>query len=181
MKMILRSVSHGLNACDGERKTITTSKAIRASRSAKPEASIPPGPLPDTASPASKSKADPSAFTGLATVKKRKKPAKSSSPTQKTLYRLNSEGYATAIVEKWNPHAKIRQDLFGFIDILALGKSTTLAIQTCSRSDLAAHRTKILEHANLGLVLAAGWEVQIWAWKDHRVAIESIGIESAVV
>ena len=42
-------------------------------------------------------------------------------PTQRTLARLRQEGaLEVAIVEHWNPHARIRQDLFGFIDILAI-------------------------------------------------------------
>ena len=44
------------------------------------------------------------------------------SPTQRTLKRLREkEEYPlVTIVERWNAFAKIRQDLFGIIDILAI-------------------------------------------------------------
>jgi hypothetical protein len=34
-------------------------------------------------------------------------------PTQRSLAYLRAEGWQVAIVERWNPHARIRQDLFG--------------------------------------------------------------------
>ena len=42
------------------------------------------------------------------------------SPTQLSLKKLREEGYIVAVVEHWNSFARIRQDLFGFIDLLAL-------------------------------------------------------------
>ena len=42
------------------------------------------------------------------------------SPTQLSLKKLREEGYTVAVVEHWNSFARIRQDLFGFIDLLAL-------------------------------------------------------------
>lgn len=41
------------------------------------------------------------------------------SPAQRSLAALKQLGYRAKVVEKWNPFAKIRQDLFGG-DILAL-------------------------------------------------------------
>jgi hypothetical protein len=38
------------------------------------------------------------------------------SPTQLSLKKLREEGYTVAVVEHWNSFARIRQDLFGFID-----------------------------------------------------------------
>ena len=48
-----------------------------------------------------------------------------------------------AIVEKWNVHAKVRQDLFGFADLLAIKDSTTLAVQTTSGSNVSHRLGKI--------------------------------------
>lgn len=170
----MRQFQRNLNACAGEKSTSTTSRATRDSRSQRQATSTPAGHLQTAASEASRSIPDLSVSTTAKTVKTLRKPAKSSTPTQKTLYRLKMENYTIAIVERWNPHARIRQDLFGFIDILALRNQTTLAIQTCSRSDIASHRTKILEHPNLPPVLGAGWVMQIWGWKDHTVRIETL-------
>jgi hypothetical protein len=45
----------------------------------------------------------------------------SASPTARTLPRLRREGRTACVVERFNPHAKIRQDLFGFIGVRAIG------------------------------------------------------------
>lgn len=50
-----------------------------------------------------------------------------SSPTQRTLAALRKLGYLAAVVEKWNHGAHIRQDLFGFIDVLAIGGGDCMA------------------------------------------------------
>jgi len=41
------------------------------------------------------------------------------SPTQRSLAHLKELGYTAKVVERWNPFAKIRQDLFG-TDVLVL-------------------------------------------------------------
>lgn len=86
------------------------------------------------------------------------------SPTQRTNKHLRELGYTVAVVETWNPHARIRQDLFGFIDILALKDGETLAIQATSVTNTASRATKIMEHPNYPMVLAAGWKVIVHGW-----------------
>ncbi|MHB1530468.1 MAG: hypothetical protein ACYCXT_13820 [Acidiferrobacteraceae bacterium] len=55
------------------------------------------------------------------------------SPTQRTLRHLRKAGYPLVqVVEKWNPHAGVRQDLFGIIDVLAVGPGGVLAVQCTS-------------------------------------------------
>ena len=66
------------------------------------------------------------------------------SPTQRSLKKLRAEGYFVAIVEHWNPHAFIRQDLFGFIDLLAIRGNETLGVQTTSGAHTANRKAKIL-------------------------------------
>ena len=69
------------------------------------------------------------------------------SPTQRTLKRLrDSEDYPlVSIVERWNAFAKIRQDLFGIIDLLAIdSKGNTVGIQVTSYSNISARVKKIL-------------------------------------
>jgi hypothetical protein len=51
-----------------------------------------------------------------------------SSPTQRSLRHMRDLGYLVAVVEHWNPHARIRQDLFGWIDLLAIRDGETLAV-----------------------------------------------------
>ena len=83
------------------------------------------------------------------------------SPTQKALKYYKDLGYTCAIVEKWNPHAMIRQDLFGFIDIIAIGEGKTIGVQCTSKSGVSSRVKKVLEHENLPAVLQAGWEVEV--------------------
>lgn len=86
-------------------------------------------------------------------------------PTQRSLAHLRNEGYRVATVEKWNPHARIRQDLFGFIDILGVRDGETIAVQTTSGSNVAARVKKIAEAEALSDVRAAGWKVFVHGWR----------------
>jgi hypothetical protein len=65
------------------------------------------------------------------------------SPTQRSLKKLRAEGWTCAIVERWNPWAKVRSDLFGFIDILAMSGDCLLAIQTTSGDNVSKRIDKI--------------------------------------
>lgn len=60
------------------------------------------------------------------------------SPTQRTLKHLRDAGYPLVqVVEKWNPHAHIRQDLYGIIDVLAVG-ADIVGVQATSGSNVAS-------------------------------------------
>jgi hypothetical protein len=87
------------------------------------------------------------------------------SPTQRTLALLRKDGWTAAIVEKWNPHAFIRQDLYGFIDIVAIRESGgILGIQACAGASHATRRTKILAEPRAKLWLQAGGLIDICSW-----------------
>ena len=60
------------------------------------------------------------------------------SPTQRSLAHLRALGYRVAIVERWNPFARIRQDLFGVLDLLAVKDGEILGVQVTSGSNVAA-------------------------------------------
>jgi hypothetical protein len=97
-----------------------------------------------------------------------------SSPTARTLEKLRKEGWTCAVVEHWNPHAHIRQDLGGGIDVLAWKPKSTgqwssqiLGIQACADtggSGMAAHRAKLLREPKMATWVAAGGRLEIWAW-----------------
>ena len=76
-------------------------------------------------------------------------------PTQRSLAYLRNEGYLVAIVEHWNPFARIRQDLFGFIDLLAIRRDETLAVQVTA-SGVSSRVHKIEASPHLGMVREAG-------------------------
>lgn len=91
--------------------------------------------------------------------------AKGTSPTQRTLKRLRELGYLVQVVEHWNPHARIRQDLFGFIDVLAVREGEVLAVQACAGGDASKRARKIADHPNTGAVRKAGIRIEVWAWR----------------
>ncbi len=95
-----------------------------------------------------------------------------SSPTARTLKYLRDEGCKVAIVEKWNPHARIRQDLFGFIDLLVMDDNYAclLGIQVTAGASHAARRTKSLAEPNLAEWLGRGqrFEIHSWAKRGER-------------
>ncbi len=95
-------------------------------------------------------------------------------PTQRTLAELRRLGYLAAVVEKWNPHAKVRQDLFGIVDVLAIGTpgepeipelGVTLAVQATTGSNVASRIDKLRASPALPRLLGAGWHVEVWGWR----------------
>lgn len=83
------------------------------------------------------------------------------SPTQRSLAKLRADGWLVAVVERWNPYAKVRQDLFGFIDLLAIKGNETLAVQTTSGSNVAARFEKIRN-------TSAGHAAGLWLASPNR-------------
>ena len=90
------------------------------------------------------------------------------SPTQRSLAHLRSQGYLVTIVERWNPHARIRQDLYGFIDLLALRGDETLAVQVTTADHVAHRLAKIAEAEHIGAVREAGWRIEVHGWRYDR-------------
>ena len=88
------------------------------------------------------------------------------SPTARSLALLKSRGAIAAVVEKWNSFARIRVDLFGFLDIVALepGKTGLLGVQACVTGDQSKRLAKIALNANVAPWLAAGNRVAVWGW-----------------
>lgn len=89
------------------------------------------------------------------------------SPTARSLAYLRAAGYTAAVVEHWNPHARIRQDLFGFVDVLGIKPGETLAVQATSGSNVSKRVDKIAEHINIGAVREAGWRIVVHGWRKN--------------
>lgn len=85
------------------------------------------------------------------------------SPTARTLAYLRTLGYLAATVERWNPHAKVRQDLLGIGDVLAVAGEIVL-IQATTQAHVAARVAKVTAHPNLRRWLAAGGKFEVWGW-----------------
>lgn len=86
------------------------------------------------------------------------------SPTQRSLKHLRNQGYSVWIVEHWNSFARIRQDLFGCIDLLAIGHGETLAVQTTTMSNVSARHHKIVENQYYPEMVKSGWKVHLHGW-----------------
>lgn len=71
------------------------------------------------------------------------------------------------VVEKWNPFAKIRQDLFGVIDIVALDGRSIIGIQCTSGSNHSARRKKIEASTVIPLWKQSGGVIKLISW--HKV------------
>ncbi len=90
------------------------------------------------------------------------------SPTQLTLNLLRKEGWTADVTERWIPGANIRRDLYGFVDVLAVRGSETLAVQTTSAANVAARIRKIADSPHIAAVREAGWAVHVHGWKKVK-------------
>lgn len=106
-----------------------------------------------------------------------------SSPTKRTLDLLRRTGYTAGVVEKWNPHAKIRQDLFNCLDIVAIDGTKMLGVQSTSASNQSKRRAKILAEPKALLWLQSGGRLFVHGWrksaKNNRWVCNEIEITAA--
>lgn len=96
-------------------------------------------------------------------------------PTQRTLRHLRGMGRMVGTVERWNPHVGphgIRQDLFGFLDLIACDRERGIVgIQSCGQS-FADHERKILDSECTESViewLTCGGRLELWGWRKLLV------------
>ena len=107
-----------------------------------------------------------------ATVKKKKKKG-GLSPTQRTLKAMREQGRLCGIVERFLAHAGPfgqRQDLFGFIDIIAIDPvDGIVAIQSCGQ-DFSGHVHKLMEERNEAVY---EWvrhaKCELWGWRKVKL------------
>ena len=90
------------------------------------------------------------------------------SPTQLSLAQLRADGWFCWITEHWNSYARIRQDLWGFVDIIALKPNQILGVQTTTASNMSARVKKIADHENVGAVRDAGWTIHVHGWHQDE-------------
>jgi len=91
---------------------------------------------------------------------------------------LRDQGHTAQIVEKWNQWAKVRQDLFGCIDILCIQGAALVAIQVTSGTNHAARLAKALTSEHLAKWLATGALFEIHSW-SKRVSYKKDGSKTA--
>jgi hypothetical protein len=88
------------------------------------------------------------------------------SPTARSLATLRKEGWTAQVVEKFNPGARVRQDLFGCIDIVAIrpDRPGVLGIQACVTGDQAKRFCKVQSEPRIVTWKAAGNGMEVWGW-----------------
>lgn len=92
-------------------------------------------------------------------------------PTALSLRHLRAEGWLVDVCERWVPGVsglKVRRDLFGLVDLVALRGPQTMGVQTTSHTNALSRLKKITdgEHAEaLAAMQAAGWSVVVHGWR----------------
>jgi hypothetical protein len=112
-------------------------------------------------------------------------------PAARSLALLRAEGFVAAIVERWNPFGRVRQDLLGCIDVVAvrIDRNGVLGIQATTADNAAARIKKAVALPQLLVWLAAGNGFEVWAWAKRKgrwvcsrrpVAIEDVGVTAGM-
>lgn len=88
------------------------------------------------------------------------------SPTQRSVAALRAEGWHVEVVERWNAHARVRQDLLGCADLLALRPGAPpLLVQVTTGDHVAARLAKCHGEPRLRLWLQAGGAFAVHGWR----------------
>lgn len=92
------------------------------------------------------------------------------SPTQKSLELIRKEGFTAQVVEHWNSFARCRQDLFGFIDIVAVSAEYTgvAGVQTTSKKNMGARILKIKKDPVSKVWIAGGNRLFVHGWEKLK-------------
>ena len=88
--------------------------------------------------------------------------------TQLTLDHLRKAGYQLVqVVERWNAFARVRQDLFQIIDVLAVGEDI-VGVQTTTASNVSKRVRKITDSEALPILRKAGIRVVVHGWRKRK-------------
>jgi len=92
------------------------------------------------------------------------------SPTQRTLAWCKKQGRTSGMVEKWNSFMKIRQDLFGFIDIICIDKERGIIAVQSTGSAHSAHIKKLtIERKEIVTEwLQSGAPLELISWRKVK-------------
>ena len=96
----------------------------------------------------------------------------SKSPTARTLDYLRDLGYTVGVVERHNAFSGKKNDLFGFIDLIAIRDGETIGVQATSTGNINARFKKILEEPRSSEWLRAGNKIMVIGFKKYAKAID---------
>jgi len=97
-------------------------------------------------------------------------------PMQLSIQHLMKEGWLVAITEHWNAFGRVRQDLFGFADLIGVHpdqKGATL-FQVTTGDNHAARVKKIKSIPAAEKWLASGNAITVISWREVRVPKERL-------
>lgn len=92
-------------------------------------------------------------------------------PAARSLELLRNHNFICQTVEYFNPWAKIRKDLFGFIDIVAVsttGGKGVLGVQSTTGSNMSNRIKKILSIPDTKHWLMAANQIQLHGWRKVK-------------
>ena len=90
------------------------------------------------------------------------------SPTQRAIKDLKELGFTAQVVERWNSYARVHQDLFGCIDIIACKQGVgILGIQVTSGTNHAARRSKAEDEPRIKEWMLSGGRMEIWSYSKR--------------
>ena len=92
------------------------------------------------------------------------------SPTQRSLKLMRDLGWHIQVVERWNQWAHVRQDLFGWIDLVACHPQERgiLGIQTTTNEHRIDRLKKAVGNAALVAWLLAGGRLEVHGWRKLK-------------
>lgn len=91
---------------------------------------------------------------------------------QRTLELMRNNGLMAAVVEKYNHYSGHREDLFGFLDVIALSdKEGIIGVQACGGSDWSSHLAKLTHERAIPVRywLDAGGRLFLIGWRKLKV------------
>lgn len=90
-------------------------------------------------------------------------------PTTRTLRKLEADGWMAQEVEQWIPRTRIRRDLFGVGDVIAVHTHAVLLVQATTGDNGAARVAKIKAEPRMHVWLFAPFRrIEVWAWRELK-------------
>jgi hypothetical protein len=77
---------------------------------------------------------------------------------------FESRGYKCEVVESYNSFTKRKKDMFGILDMVAIGNEETLGIQMTSKNNMSSRIKKIQESDYFVELLRSKWRIIVIGW-----------------
>ena len=77
---------------------------------------------------------------------------------------FESRGYKCEVVESYNSFTKRKKDMFGILDMVAIGNAETIGIQMTSKSNMSARIKKIQDSDYFVELVRSKWRIIVIGW-----------------